>query len=72
MVNWKMAIIRYVLCSVLLLLLLFVSNRFLNSILEDLTGCLHYSDNWELMGDGVWADAYDDAKVVADPLTASH
>jgi hypothetical protein len=40
--------------------------------MEDLTGCLHYSDDWELMGDGIWSDTYDDAKVVADPSTASH
>jgi hypothetical protein len=40
--------------------------------MEDLTGCLHYSDNWELMGDGIWSDTYSDPKVVVDPFTASH
>jgi hypothetical protein len=40
--------------------------------MEDLTSCLHYSDDWELMGDGVWADTYADAKVEADESTASH
>jgi hypothetical protein len=39
---------------------------------EDLTGCLHYSDDWELMGDGIWSDTYDDPRVVADPFTATH
>jgi hypothetical protein len=28
--------------------------------MEDLSGCLHYSDDWELMGDGVWADTNPD------------
>jgi hypothetical protein len=40
--------------------------------MEDLTSCLHYSDNWELMGDGIWSDAYDDPRVIADPFTAMH
>jgi hypothetical protein len=40
--------------------------------MEDLTGCLHYSDNWELMGDCIWSDTYNDPKVVANPSTASH
>jgi hypothetical protein len=40
--------------------------------MKDLTSCLHYSDDWELMGDGVWSDTYKDTKVVADPFTASH
>jgi hypothetical protein len=40
--------------------------------MEDLTSCLHYSDDWELMGDGLWSDTYSDPKVVADPFTASH
>jgi hypothetical protein len=40
--------------------------------MEDLTSCLHYNDDWELMGDGVWSDTYKDPKVVADPFTASH
>jgi hypothetical protein len=38
--------------------------------LEDLTGCLHYSDDWDC--DGVWDDLYPDPKVVAEPFTASH
>jgi hypothetical protein len=40
--------------------------------MEDLTSCLHYSDDWELMGDGIWSDTYDDPKVIADPFTAVH
>jgi hypothetical protein len=40
--------------------------------MEDLTGFLHYSDDWELMGDGIWSNTYNDPKVVADPFTASH
>jgi hypothetical protein len=40
--------------------------------LEDLTTCLHYSYDWELEGSGDWDDTYDDPKVVADTLTASH
>ena len=40
--------------------------------LEDLTACLHYSDDWLLMGDGVWSDYYDDPKVEAKPGTANH
>jgi hypothetical protein len=41
--------------------------------MEDLTKCLHYSDDWELMGDGIWSDTtYDDPKVIADPFTAVH
>jgi hypothetical protein len=39
--------------------------------LEVLTGCLHYSDDWEVMGDDNW-DIYDDVKVEADVSTASH
>ena len=39
--------------------------------LEDLTACLHYSDDWEC-DDGDWDDTYDDAKVEADESTASH
>ena len=42
------------------------------SALEDLTACLHYSDDWEC-DDGDWDDSYDDANVEADPsTTASH
>jgi hypothetical protein len=26
--------------------------------LEDLTGCLHYSDDWDVMGSGNWDDRY--------------
>jgi hypothetical protein len=43
-----------------------------NAYLEEMTGCLHCNDDWELMGDGVWADTYIDAKVEADSSTASH
>jgi hypothetical protein len=28
--------------------------------LEDLTTCLHYSDDWDPEDDGVWDDIYDD------------
>jgi hypothetical protein len=40
--------------------------------LEDLTTCLHYSDDWEPKCGGVWDDLYPDPKVVAAPSTASH
>jgi hypothetical protein len=40
--------------------------------LEDLTACLHYSDDWDLMGDGEWDHTYDDPKVEADASMASH
>jgi hypothetical protein len=41
--------------------------------LEDLTGCLQYSDDWELKGDGLWGDTtYDDPKIEADASTAKH
>jgi hypothetical protein len=40
--------------------------------LEDLTTCLHYSDDWGPKDNGVWDDIYDDAKVVAPPSTPSH
>jgi hypothetical protein len=40
--------------------------------LEDLNACLHYSDDWKVMGDGDWDDTYDDPKVRAAPSTASH
>jgi hypothetical protein len=40
--------------------------------LEDLTGCLHYSDDWELMGAPNWDDICDDPKVEADASMASH
>jgi hypothetical protein len=36
--------------------------------MEDLTGCLHYSDDWELMREGAWSDTYNDPKVAADAL----
>jgi hypothetical protein len=39
------------------------------SALQDLTTCLHYSDDWDPKNKGVWDDIYDDAKVVAPPLT---
>jgi hypothetical protein len=40
--------------------------------LEDLTTCLHYSDDWIPKDGGVWDDLYPDPKVVAPPSTASH
>ena len=40
--------------------------------LEDLTSCLHYSDDWDVMGDEDWLDVYDEPKVECDPSTASH
>jgi len=40
--------------------------------LEDLTSCLHYSDDWIPKNSGVWDDIYDDPKVVAVPGTATH
>jgi hypothetical protein len=40
--------------------------------LEDLTKCLHYSNDWDPKDNGVWDDIYDDAKVVAPISTASH
>jgi hypothetical protein len=40
--------------------------------LEDLTGCLHYSDNWDVKGNNNWDDVYEDLKVVADESMASH
>jgi hypothetical protein len=40
--------------------------------LEDLTACLHYSDDWDPKDNGVWDDIYDDAKVITLPLTALH
>jgi hypothetical protein len=33
--------------------------------LEDLTTCLHYSNDWDPEDDGVWDDIYNDPKVVA-------
>jgi hypothetical protein len=39
--------------------------------LEDLNVCLHYSDDWEVMGDGDWDDIYDDPKVSAAPSTVT-
>ena len=40
--------------------------------LEDTTSCLHYSDDWDLMGEGDWDDIYYDPKVEADLSTAKH
>jgi len=40
--------------------------------LEDLTGCLHYSDDWDVLGDEDWEDTYCDHKVEADVSTAAH
>ncbi|OEU21319.1 hypothetical protein FRACYDRAFT_234945 [Fragilariopsis cylindrus CCMP1102] len=39
--------------------------------LEDLTSCLHYSDNWDREDGGVSDDTYDDPKVIADPSTTA-
>jgi hypothetical protein len=42
--------------------------------LEDLTVCLHYSDDWDpMLADGEqWSDYYDDPKVEDKPGTANH
>ena len=40
--------------------------------LEDLTTCLHYSDDWDVDEDQNWEDTYDDVKVEAAASTASH
>ena len=40
--------------------------------LEDTASCLHYSDDWDLMGEGDWDDIYYDPEVEADPSTAKH
>jgi len=40
--------------------------------LEDLTACLHYSDDWDVMSDDDWEDTYGDPKVEADVSTAAH
>jgi hypothetical protein len=40
--------------------------------LQDLTTCLHYSDDWDVDEDQNWEDTYDDVKVEATPSTASH
>jgi hypothetical protein len=40
--------------------------------LEDLTSCLHYSDDWEVKDNEDWDDVYGDSKVVADSSMASH
>jgi hypothetical protein len=40
--------------------------------LEDLTTCLHYSDDWDPKVDGVLDDIYGDDKVVADEGTVPH
>ena len=39
--------------------------------LEDMTSCLHYSDDWDLMGADDWLDIYE-TKVDADPNMAVH
>ena len=39
--------------------------------LEDMTSCLHYSDDWDLMGADDWLDIYE-TKVDADPSMAVH
>ena len=40
--------------------------------LEDLTACLHYSDDWDVMGDDDWEDTYGDPKLEADVSAAAH
>jgi hypothetical protein len=40
--------------------------------LEDLTSCLHYSDDWEPKNNDNWDDVYGDLKVVADSSMATH
>ena len=40
--------------------------------LEDLTACLHYSDDWDVMGDDDREDTYGDPKVEVDVSTAAH
>jgi hypothetical protein len=40
--------------------------------IQDLTTCLHYSDNWDPKENGIWDDIYDDVKMVNPPSTASH
>ena len=40
--------------------------------LEDLTTCLHYSDDWDPECGSDLDDIYDDPKVVAPPGTAKH
>ena len=40
--------------------------------LQDLTTCLHYSDDWDPEDGGVWDDIYDDPKVIADTSTVIH
>ena len=42
------------------------------SCLEDLTTCLHYSDDWDPECGSDWDDIYDDPKVPAPPGTAKH
>jgi len=46
-----------------------VKESMTKNAMEDLTACLHYSDDWEVMGDGEWEDMYDDPKVEADVST---
>jgi hypothetical protein len=40
--------------------------------LEDLTACLHYSDDWEIDDDEEWDDIYPCPQVEAEPGTAHH
>jgi hypothetical protein len=42
------------------------------SALQDLTSCLHYSDDWDSKNDEVWGDIYKDPKVESEEGTASH
>jgi hypothetical protein len=40
--------------------------------LENLTSCLHYSDDWEIDDDDEWDVIYPDPQVEAEPGTANH
>jgi hypothetical protein len=40
--------------------------------LEDLTACLHYSDDWDIDEDNDWGDVYPDPQVEAELGTANH
>jgi hypothetical protein len=40
--------------------------------LEDLTACLHYSDDWEIDDDEEWDDIYPCPQVEVEPGTAHH
>ena len=46
--------------------------EYVKNALEDLTSCLHYSDDWIPKNNDNWDDIYDDPKVEAVPGTATH